>query len=126
MRTIHIKLWRELWHIRWQGLAICLVMACGVATAVMSLSTLDSLEQTRTTYYEQQRFADVFAHLKRAPKSLVRRIEELPGVALAEARVVAGVTLDVPGLSEPATGRLISIPEGSSPRRTALHIRRGR
>ena len=126
MRTIHIKLWRELWHIRWQGLAICLVMACGVATAVMSLSTLDSLEQTRTTYYERQRFADVFAHLKRAPKSLVRRIEELPGVALAEARVVAGVTLNVPGLSEPATGRLISVPEWSSPRLNELHIRRGR
>lgn len=126
MRTIHIKLWRELWHIRWQGLAICLVMACGVATAVMSLSTLDSLERTRTTYYERQRFANVFAHLKRAPRALVRRIEELPGVALAEARVVAGVTLDVPGLSEPATGRLISVPEWSFPRLNELHIRSGR
>ena len=126
MRTIHVKLWRELWHIRWQGLAICLVMACGVATAVMSLSTLDSLEQTRTTYFERQRFADVFAHLKRAPKSLVRRIEELPGVALAETRVVAGVTLDVPGLSEPATGRLISVPELAPARLNELHLRRGR
>lgn len=126
MRTIHVKLWRELWHIRWQGLAICLVMACGVATAVMSLSTLDSLERTRTTYYERQRFADVFAHLKRAPRALVRRIEELPGVAVAEARVVAGVTLDVPGLSEPATGRLISVPELASPRLNELHIRLGR
>jgi putative ABC transport system permease protein len=126
MRTIHIKLWRELWHIRWQGLAIVLVMACGVATAVMSLSTLDSLERTRTSYYERQRFADVFVHLKRAPKAILQRIEELPGVTVAEARIVAGVTLDVPGLAEPATGRLISVPELSSPRLNALHIRRGR
>jgi putative ABC transport system permease protein len=126
MRTIHIKLWRELWHIRWQGLAICLVMACGVATAVMSLSTLDSLERTRAAYYERQRFANVFVHLKRAPHALLQRVAELPGVSMAEARVVAGVTLDVPGLSEPASGRLISIPDSSPPLLNQLHIRRGR
>jgi putative ABC transport system permease protein len=126
MRTIHLKMLRELWQIRWQGLAICLVMACGIATVVMSLSTLDSLERTRTAYYERQRFADVFARLKRAPQALVPRIESIPGVAAAEARVVAAVTLDVPGLAEPASGRLISVPNRTPPRLNTLHIRRGR
>jgi putative ABC transport system permease protein len=37
------------------------------------------------------------------------RVAEIPGVARVEARVVADVTLDVPGLSEPASGRLIGI-----------------
>jgi putative ABC transport system permease protein len=125
MRALHIKLLRELWLLRWQALAICLVMACGVATAVMSLSTLDSLQRTRATYYKRQRFADVFAHVKRAPRSLISRIAKLPGVAAVEGRVAAGVTLDVPGLAEPATGRLISVPPGS-PRLNTLHVRRGR
>lgn len=126
MRTIHTKLLRELWQIRWQALAIALVMACGVATAVMSLSTLDTLERTRTAYFERHRFADVFAQLKRAPKSLVERIRLIPGVAAAEARVVATVTLEVPGLAEPASGRLISLPSYGTPRLNTLHIRRGR
>ena len=126
MRTINIKLLRELWQMRWQALAIALVMACGVATAVMSLSTLDSLERTREAYFDRYRFADVFAHVKRAPRSLVARIEQLPGVEAAEARVVASVTLDVAGLSEPATGRLISVPEFGGGRLNALHIRQGR
>jgi putative ABC transport system permease protein len=126
MRTINIKLLRELWNIRWQALAISLVMACGVATAVMSLSTLDSLERTREAYFDRYRFADVFAHVKRAPRSLVARIEKLPGVEAAEARVVCSVTLDVAGLSEPATGRLISVPEFGGGRLNALHIRQGR
>ena len=126
MRMLQLKLLRELWQVRWQALAICLVMACGVATAVMSLSTLDSLQRTRVAYYERQRFADVFAHLKRAPQSLAPRIAQIPGVTAADVRVVAGVTLDVAGLAEPATGRLISLPDSSLQRLNRLHIRRGR
>ena len=46
---------------RGQALAICLVMACGVATFVMSLSLLHSLESTQDRYYEDHCFAHVFA-----------------------------------------------------------------
>ncbi len=49
--------------------------------------------------------------LKRAPESLAARIAEIPGVADVRTRIVTQVTLDVPGLDEPATGRLVSIPE---------------
>ena len=48
-------------------------------------------------YYERQRFADIFASLKRAPLSLRDRIASIPGVADVETRVVAMVTLDVAG-----------------------------
>ena len=66
---------------RGQSVAIALVIGSGVAVFIMSLSTLRSLELTRTTYYERYRFANVFAHLKRAPNSLSARIAEIPGVA---------------------------------------------
>src|SRR5690606_38045581 len=36
------------------------------------------------------------------------------------------VMLDVPGIDEPATARLISIPEGRQPALNALHLKRGR
>ena len=42
--------------------------------------------------------------MKRAPNSLRQRIAEIPGVAAVQTRVVAEVTLDVPGLPEPAIG----------------------
>jgi len=43
MRALQRKLVNDLWNLRWQALAICLVLASGVATFVMSLTTLDTL-----------------------------------------------------------------------------------
>jgi putative ABC transport system permease protein len=68
----------------------------------------------------------VFGSLKRAPERLADRIRQLPGVAEVALRIVKDVTLDVAGLDEPATGRLISIPERSRPVLNDLVIRRGR
>ena len=36
------------------------------------------------------------------------------------------MTLDVPGMAEPASGRLISLPERGRPLLNDLHLRRGR
>ena len=64
------KLVRDLWQMRGQAVAVGLVIACGAATFVMSLSTLDSLEGAREAYYDRYRFADLFAHVKRAQMDL--------------------------------------------------------
>ncbi|MEM7357389.1 MAG: ABC transporter permease, partial [Acidobacteriota bacterium] len=111
MRAIHRKLLRDLWQIKGQGLAISLVIGAGVAMFIMYLSTFESLRLTQEAYYERYRFADVFVSLKRAPLWLEDRIEQIPGVAEVDTRVVASVTLDVEDLNEPVLGRLISIPE---------------
>jgi len=126
MRALDLKLVRNLLAMRGQALAIALVIACGVATVVMSFGTNVSLRETRDAYYDRYRYADIFAQLKRAPISLMRRIEVIPGVGLAEARVVRDVTLDVEGMSEPALGRLISIPEAGEPVLNNLVLRQGR
>jgi putative ABC transport system permease protein len=126
IRALDRKLLRDVWEMKGQTLAICAVIACGVATFVMSLSIISSLSTTQATYYERYRFADVFAHLKRAPQSLATRIAEIPGVARVQTRIVADVTLDVPGMAEPATGRLISLPDRGEPVLNRLHLREGR
>ena len=110
MLALNRKLLRDLWQARGQALSISLVIAVGVVMLIMYNSAFDSLRLTLTSYYERQRFADVFVTLKRAPLRLRDRITDIPGVAQIETRVVVDVTLDVEGLSEPATGRLISIP----------------
>ena len=75
MHSLDRKLLRDLWRTKGLVLAIALVVATAVATFIMSLGALQSLEETRLAYYERYRFADVFAGLKRAPESLERRIE---------------------------------------------------
>lgn len=126
MNALDRKLVRDLLGIKGQVIAICMVIAAGVGTFVMSLSTLESLRWSKDTYYERYRFAHVFAQLKRAPQSLAARISQIPGVAQVQTRIVVDVTLDVDGMREPAVGRLISIPERRVPGLNDLHLRRGR
>ena len=81
------KLFRDLKRLWAQALAIALVVAGGAATLVAAVGSLRSLEQTRTAYYERYQFADVFAPLRRAPKTLANRIAEIPGVAAVRPRM---------------------------------------
>ncbi len=126
MRTLDRKLFRDLWHLRGQVLAIAAVIMGGVATMVMSLSTYDSLVGTRDRFYAEYRFADVFAVLKRAPEPLAERLAAIPGVERMETRVRAGVKLEVAGFSDPITGQLLSLPDVGEARLNRLHIKRGR
>jgi putative ABC transport system permease protein len=126
MTALNRKLFRDLLHLRGQVAAIVLVVACGVASFVALQNIYRSLLVTQKTYYAEYRFADVFASLKRAPERLATRIREWDGVASVQTRIVANVTLDVPGLNEPASGQLVSIPEQRAPMLNDLHLRRGR
>ena len=126
MTALNRKLLRDLAQLKGQAAAIALVMACGVAVFVMSVSTYRSLDGALATYYDRYRFADVFAHLKRAPNSVAARVADVPGVAHVQTRVVVDVTLDVPGMKEPAVGRLVSVPDVPTPGLNRVHLRAGR
>jgi putative ABC transport system permease protein len=126
MRALHRKLLRDLWRLRGQVLAIALVMASGVGVLVMSLTTVESLEETALAYYERYRFGHVFARVERAPEHLAARMREIPGVQAVELRVVRTAILDIGGFDEPVIGQLVSIPERTEPRVNRLALREGR
>jgi len=126
VKALDRKLFRDLWHMRGQVLAIAAVIMGGVATMVMSLSTYDSLTTTRDRFYGEYRFADVFATLKRAPEPVAERLAAIPGVELLETRVTAGVKLDVEGFSDPITGQILSLPDTGEAQLNRLHLKRGR
>lgn len=111
---------------RGQIIATALVVACGVASFISMRSTYNSLLVTQQNYYSSYRFADVFAHLKRAPESLRPQIEKIPGVAAVQTRIVSEVTLSLPDLAEPAQGKIVSIPDKQTPVLNDLHFLRGR
>jgi putative ABC transport system permease protein len=126
MKALTRKLLRDLWQMRGQVLAISVVIAGGMATLIMSLSSLDSLYRTRESFYRDYRFAHVFASLTRAPESLREAIETIPGVQQLETRVVAAANLDIAGFQEPATGLITSLPDGRNSELNRLFLRSGR
>lgn len=126
MKTLSRKLLRELLHMRGQAIAIALVVACGVASFVTMRSMYYSLLASQSEYYARYRFGQLFAELKRAPDSVTARLGQIPGIAEVQSRIVVDVTLDVPGLNEPAVGRLISVPRRPVPMLNDLFLRKGR
>lgn len=126
MKTLHIKVLRDLSRMRGQLLPIALILASGLGVFVGMRSTMHSLESARSAYYAAQRFGHVFARLVRAPEHVAKQLAAIPGVQRVQTRVVADVTLDIPGLTDAATGRLVSIPALGSPAVNDLYLVRGR
>jgi len=119
------KLWRDLRRMKGQAVAVALVMACGLAMMIMARSLIYSLESTRREYYEANRFAEVFVQLKRAPNAVAARIGQLPGVAAVQSGLSVQVTLDIPGLDEPASGMVRSLPDFGTQQLNRLFLRSG-
>jgi len=126
VKTLRTKLFRDLWGMKGQALAIAMVIVSGVATYVISVSTLDSLRETRAVFYRDYRFAELFVSLKRAPESVAEAARAIPGVDRVETRVAAWANLDVPGFPEPIRGLVVSVPDAGEPAMNALHLRAGR
>lgn len=126
MDVLDLKLLRDLKRLWAQALAIALVMAAGVATVLLAVGSHHSLEETRIAYYERYSFADVFAQVRRAPNSVIREIEDIPGVASVEPRIAQLALLDIPNFREPATGEFISLPDKREQTLNRLFMRQGR
>ncbi len=125
MRIIHRKLLRDLISLKGQVTAIAVVLAAGVMTLIIAVTTLDAISLTQDRFYGDYRFADVFVDLKRAPEGLAERLREIPGVDHVETRVSAPVRVEVPGYPDPIRGKLLSIPDGRQPTLNQLHLREG-
>ena len=126
MKALNHKLWRDIWRMKGQVFAITLVVMSGVATFIMFIATMDSLNLTRNTFYRDYSFADVFVNLKRAPESLKEKIQNIPGVNQVETRVSVNVKLDITDFNEPVTAKIVSIPDSGRPLLNRLYIRKGR
>ncbi|NKX44845.1 FtsX-like permease family protein [Roseicyclus persicicus] len=115
MQAIDIKLMRDFRRLWVQGLAIAVVLACGVAILLTAFGMHTALTDTRAAYYERNRFAEVFADARRAPDRLLPEIREIPGVYSAEARVQGMAVLDLPGRVAVAMGQMLSWPADDDP-----------
>ncbi|MEQ1638143.1 MAG: FtsX-like permease family protein [Methylococcales bacterium] len=126
MHTLDKKILNDLWGMRGQAFAIMLIIGIGVAVFVMALGTVDSLESTRQTYYQRYHFADIFMSVRRAPETLVPRLNTIPGVQQVSTGIAHNVVLDIAGIDEPVNGLVVSAPEHGAASLNNLHIRKGR
>ncbi|MGM0450160.1 MAG: ABC transporter permease [Pseudomonadota bacterium] len=125
MRILRRKLLRDLLALKGQVAAIGVVMAAGVMTLIISMTSLDALTLSQQRFYEDYRFARLFVSLERAPEYIASRVRAIAGVSDVETRVQAPVRLNVPGFSDPVRGLVLSIPEGRQPDLNQLYIREG-
>lgn len=126
MSVLGRKVARDLWRLKGQVATIALVLACGTMAMLMLRSTWQSLIAARDSYYEHYRFADVFAHLSRAPLAVAQRLEHLPGVAVVDPRIAREVMVPIAGEPDPVFGRVISVPDDGNPILNALYLQSGR
>lgn len=127
MSAIDKKLFRDLSALRGQVITIALVVACGIASYITMRTSYDSLVHSRDHYYEQQRFADVFGSVRRAPEPMIARLQAIDGVARVDTRVVERVLVPMEGMPRPASGSVVglsSLREAS--RLNNVYIKRGR
>lgn len=116
MTPLHRKLFRDLWRMKSQALAVALVLACGIGMLVMSVGMQGSLERARDRYYQHNGMADVQAQAVRAPRRLGAELAELPGVAALELRAVGQARISLPWVTEPLAAQLVSLPDDGLPR----------
>lgn len=120
------KLLRDLWHLRGQAITIALVVASGLATFVTLRGAYGSLQHARDSYYQQQRFADVFAHLERAPESVALQIENLSAVSHVQTRIVASAMVPLDSVAEPIRAQVVSLPTPGQVQLNRLELVEGR
>ena len=125
MSLLDRKLLRDIFAMRGQVITIALVVAAGVAVFVASVSTFDSLQSGRDRFYANARFPQVFVTLKRAPLSIVAQLNEIPGIAAVEPRIVRDVIVDWPSSMLPVSARMVSLAHAGDEPLARLHLRRG-
>ena len=110
LHALDLKLLRDVLRLRGQAIAIALVLASGVAIFLTGFGMMRALEATQSDYYGRQKFGDVFATARRAPRSVLAEIAAIDGVRAVEGRVSGWAVLDLPGRDAPAAGRILSLP----------------
>ena len=125
MSPLNRKLVRTLIRLGGQLASVTAVVAAGTGTLVAMWAVYFSLVTTRDRYYVDNRFGDVFVHVRRAPKAAAQQLLAIPGVAAVEPRVVTNVTLAVPGLEEPGSGHVVSVPDDHLPQLNVPSVVRG-
>jgi len=103
------KSFRDLLEAKGQFVSALAVVIIGVLFYTGLYSALEGLSGAGQRYFTEYRLADLWSTVYRAPEGVVERIEAIPGVRMAEGRVVKDVRIFMEDRN--AMIRLISLPD---------------
>lgn len=126
VKVIDKKVLRDLWLLRSQIITIAIVVMCGIAILISSWSSFSTLTQARDKFYSKYRFADVFAEMKRAPRTVLSSLQKIEGINDVELRCIGRGLIQMPDMLEPATGLFVSLPVEGKEKFNLVHINQGR
>lgn len=125
MTVLDRKLLRDLYGHKGLLSAIICILGLGVSSYVANLSLYFNLELSRRSYYAECRMADFWIDIEKLPRSEVDRLSEVKGVAELRPRIVMPVTVDLDGVAQPLSGRIVSMPSDPRPVINNLVLRSG-
>ncbi len=102
---------RELWARKGALFLLVCIAAVGVSLMVGMVGVIYDLARARNAYYDSYRLADFSVTCKRAPAWALDRVAQVPNVRRIQGRISLPVRVEVPGLAEPLTGTVLSLPE---------------
>ncbi len=111
MKVLDHKLLRELRGHLGMLLAVTSIIAVGVACLVTMASSYLNLSEAKRLYYAQCHMADFSIDLKKVPLTELAPLAAMPEVAEVRPRIGQYVTVDLPGVAEPLSGLVLSLPD---------------
>lgn len=106
MSTLLKKSWRDLIEARGQFISLIIIVSLGVAFYTGINATLLNLSNASETYFNEFNMADYWIDLENVPISKLKQIEGIPGVKMAEGRIIENLSAFKDG--ENVTLRVIS------------------
>ena len=124
LSVLLVKSLRDLWTRRWQTLGITLLTAAVVCATAGGPRAYRMLEHTRATWYEQLKVPHLQLVFSPTRAGVVKRAREVPGVEVAEERMLFKGWLRAERV-DPIAAVVRVLPD-APPRLNALHLLRGR
>lgn len=110
MSVLRKKLFRHLKEGKGQFIAVTVVILLGLLGFSSVKNAYENLEKTQNRYYEENQFAHLEAHIFRAPKQVLERLESIPGISKVTGRLSKDMNLKVHKGEEAISGRFVSYP----------------
>ncbi|KUG02374.1 hypothetical protein ASZ90_020256 [hydrocarbon metagenome] len=96
MRILNRRLLHTIRGSLGQFLGMAVIIAVGISLYIGITTAFFNLSQSQEAFYQDNKFADYYFYVVRAPESIIRQVESVPGVKLATARIQK----DVPVLKD--------------------------
>ncbi|MBP2657143.1 MAG: hypothetical protein H6Q69_175 [Firmicutes bacterium] len=90
-----------------QFIALAIIVALGVSNYYGMNMAISSLVQSQYDFYRETKSADYYFHVQRAPDTILKEIEKLPGIEQVTGRIQEEAKITVAGKPH-GTGRIVS------------------